>query len=92
MLLLLLESVHPGEGKIRPRVDHLPNLLPAQAQRYPSIHLHSPLDHVPLLLKYLSEKFVKIRDSGKKDKLDWNAEAEVYVLNEVMREGVQIYF
>lgn len=45
-----------------------------------------------MLLKYLSEKFVKIRDSGKKDKLDWNAEAEVYVLNEVMREGVQIYF
>ena len=36
----------------------------------------------------MSDKFIRIRDSGKKDNLDWNTEAEVYVLNEILREGV----
>ena len=40
------------------------------------------------MLNYLKARFQNIKKSGEKDKLDWNTEAEVYVLNEVMREGV----
>lgn len=48
-------------------------------------------DWIPELLDYLQLKFNRIKSSGEKDNLTWNAETEVYVMNEVMREGVLLF-
>lgn len=48
-------------------------------------------DWIPELLDYLQVKFNRIKSSGEKDNLIWNAETEVYVMNEVMREGVLLF-
>ena len=43
---------------------------------------------MPKLLKYCSDRFMNIKKGGEKDKLVWDTEAEVYILNEVLREGL----
>ncbi len=50
------------------------------------------MEHLPQLMDFLQIKYNRIKKSGEKDKLQWNSEAQVYVLNEVLREGVQMYF
>ncbi|KAM3142275.1 hypothetical protein pb186bvf_005684 [Paramecium bursaria] len=49
-------------------------------------------ENMPKLLKYCSDRFMNIKKGGEKDKLVWDTEAEVYILNEVLREGLQLYF
>ena len=45
-------------------------------------------ENMPKLLKYCSDRFMNIKKGGEKDKLVWDAEAEIYILNEVLREGL----
>ncbi|CAK78632.1 unnamed protein product (macronuclear) [Paramecium tetraurelia] len=47
---------------------------------------------LPQILDYLQQRFNSIKKSGKKDNLQWDVETEVYILNEVLREGLQFYF
>jgi hypothetical protein len=48
------------------------------------------INQIPNILKDLSEKFNKIKDKGiNKDKLEWNKESEQYILNEVLKTGVE---
>lgn len=44
------------------------------------------------MLEFLAKRFNNIKKSGSKDKLSWDSETEVYVLNEVLREGIQMYY
>lgn len=45
-------------------------------------------DYIPSFLEDLSKKFFNIKKNGIKDKLDWNDEAEKFVINQVSSQGV----
>ena len=49
-------------------------------------------DQLPKILDYLQQRFNSIKKSGQKDNLNWDAETEVFILNEVLREGLQLFF
>ena len=48
------------------------------------------INQIPNILTNLSQKYNKIKENGiKKDKLIWNKESELYILNEVLKTGMQ---
>ena len=53
------------------------------------IYIKSNLEN---LMNNLSQSFENIKKGGIKDNLNWNSEAEQYILTEVLREGVHNFF